>query len=727
MSEIARDDTPRVVYFDETFNELDIVAREDVLWPCYSYKLALPVRSNIRLDTFEELVLNLAAQGMTDAGHIADFCYSDKNGAAEHPLKDVFFFVQSRLSGKGFLTDRFELGEAGKKLIEELKNETVEYKTAFVYQDRVSGGLLPCVNFDAAVYAEINAVDPHSIKFKTDITDRSSVTAHRIDGNERMRRPTDRDVERVFRQFKRRASRYGLLRNSGFSIPFVESFRSPMEEPESVYLYCRVLVQRGRVDTLLVSDGFGMGYSKSFTDHLNRQSWRWITGVKEKGAQNFVSDGGSRVIRSEKFSPIADNLKKARKNFEKWKDEPITSTNEGNKKKSDVFESIVALYAALEHTLAAVCFEYPVDDWIKVFSSGTCDSNARILRESAAKIGFSITPENSFLLKASPEAIRRARDGHAELQPQLILAVMAASHEKRHPFNRLVHQLSNEPTNEISKKSIDVFDFLARFKNLRDSFNHGNHPADISVDEFEELLSNSEKIIAILSPNGESARERNVVVDASPELSDYDQLCLKAEIALEKRFGLATLHFMNPDLKETLRRLEMPQYDSQIMAIDLASALQLTFNAVLSAMRSQASLTVEKIEKWAGEFERDLYATGKAVKEHAQEQAVRFALLAPGDTFPTPFALTRVARIKSAIQGGGSSLQAVCVALLAVSPDDVLASIARKTPEFLHTVDEAVKLRGHGNAPVLADETEIAKIKEKVFAVIQSLMEVVDD
>jgi hypothetical protein len=692
MNVSTRDSYPNIIHVTEQFSELDIASVSDIFWQCFAYTVALPIRSKNMLNIFEELVLKFTALGNGNTAQIVDFSCLEPG---------IVFFIQNRLQQQGFIDERFALSKAGEELIRLWDAEITSYRTATVYQDRVNGDLLPFVNFEVPRYEQNGKIENKFISFSFGPAGKSKkISGHRITGENPPQKPEARDVARALRNFRRRVDRYAALRNADYRVPSLSKSGAITvhENPELVYLHCRLIFQRGYAETFLVSDGFGLGYSESFSAYLRQQNWQWIIDAKEKGIiQNMTTsetDSGKKIV---KISPVTSNIKYARNILNDWKNKPILG-DEGKKKKSNIEKAASDLYAALEHTFAAVVFEHPVDDWTRVYEKGQYNENKKQVVGFAKKIGFDVTEKNQKNLEASPGKIRSIKSGVVELQPLLALAITGACYESSHPCN------------ELAAVFPDFLDFVITLQKIRNPLDHGASVEKLDLVELENIMTQCEQIIHILLPHGLPDEDKIDKREGTVVFTDYNQQYLKATISLEKRFGIQTLHLMKRDMRDLLYKIELPQYDAQTLVLNCASVLQ---TLLYDIQGGQNIFTMPVLPS--------------NIKAYACERAARFSLINDGMLLPPSLDTANELRVRYATQGAKMSLQAQCVALLAVCDDATLTQIAKKTPELLELVEEVARLRGHGNMEIVVDMDTLDKLKENVFNTVKNLLEVTNE
>jgi len=547
MSAKPTDHRPKVISFRAALDGLNIAARQSVLWPCHAFNICIPQKRKNVLNVFEETVLKITEIESGDTEKIALLTCLEN---------ELVAFIQNRLNQLGLLNDRYELSKHGKELLNEWQNKSegnLEYTVATVFVDLLSGKLLPYAHTGDMRYEKISQFYGQSaVKFVEGSTGHAkeihgTIIPHTTKYEQVM--PGSSDIIRAIREFKRKYKRHALL-NQGIDqypppAPMAEAI-SLQENPELVYLHCNVLIQIGNSD-LLVTDGFGFGFSENFANYLNSQDLEWVIRLKQSGVVDKIgiAEGSDNQAarKSFKYAEISRRIGRSKSTLEKIKNLEVNSTFYESNYRQEIENGIKNLYAALEWSLRQVVAENPASEWEQVFSASNFRDNEKLLVGFAKKVGFSVNDRNQNLLKVKPGAIRQIENGKVELQPLLALALAGAANNANHPMHRL------------SRNHSGFLNLTLKLKKYRDPIEHGS-TENLNIDDsiFEELIELTVPVIISMLPGvADDIGEAELFTTEE----DINQERLKAEIELDKLLGTALVSTLSGDIKEQLIRSEL--------------------------------------------------------------------------------------------------------------------------------------------------------------------------
>lgn len=700
MNAKPRDYRPKVVSFQRTLDGLNIAARQDILWPCHAFNISIPQKKKSGLNVFEETVLKITEIESGDTEKIALLTCLEN---------ELVAFIQNRLNQLGFLNDRHELSDEGKKLLESWRNKaeaSVEYAAGTVFVDLHTGKILPFINMGSLKNEKIKSIDDDFITVEIGST--GKLKTHRC----RLIRPSQNsywkvvpdsnDIIRAIREFKKKYKRYALLNHSVDqyppSVPIAEAI-SLHENPELIYLHCNTLIQIGNSD-LLVTDGFGFGFSESFAKYLNDQDCQWVKDVKKKGIVDKIGnpDDSNHILSGKvfKYAEISLRISNSQKSLAEIKDLKPDSSNFEHEYKRKIEYGIKNLYAAVEWSLRQVVAEYPCVEWEYIFSGSNFRDNERLLIGFAKKIGFSVNDKNQSLLQVKAGAIRQIENGKVEFQPLLALAIAGAISNACHSIHRLAQNHSGFLSHALG------------LKKYRDPIEHGS-TEKLSVDEkmFEELIKTTVPMIISLVPDvAEDLDEGKKIYNDR----NINQERLKATIALEQALGTAFLSNLSGDIKEQLIRSElMLTQFTQEMAIEVikcyASVMQQTlFDAV---------------------NDRRLEVKSDTIRESAVEKIVQVGFFSAVDRVPEQLSTVAPHNVRRAVQGSSTTLGAHLLAVFLLGSERELIELQKSDPTFIDFIANLIRLRGHGNKQQ-SDYTldDMESLKNNVFKAIKIIAEV---
>lgn len=700
----AKDHRPKVISFRTALDGLNIAARQSVLWPCHAFNISIPQKRKSGLNVFEETVLKITEIESGDTEKIALLTCLEN---------ELVAFIQNRLNQLGLLNDRYELSEHGQELLNEWQNKSdgnLEYTVATVFVDLLSGKLLPYVSTEQLSYKKISRIgDNGFIDFLINPTnEKSRVSARQIRPSKDSfwkAVPDSNNIIRAIREFKKKYKRHALL-NQGVEypppVPMAEAI-SLHENPELVYLHCNVLIQIGNSD-LLVTDGCGFGFSKSFANYLTSQDWQWVTNLKQQGVVDIFgnAEGSDNQPTGKRFkyAEISRRIVLSKSALEKIKTLEVNSTYYESDYRQEIENGIKNLYAALEWSLRQVVAENPVSEWERVFSASNFRDNEKLLVEFAKKVGFAINDKNLSLLQVKSGAIRQIENGKVELQPLLALAIAGASSNANHPVHRLAQNHSG------------FLSHVLRLKNYRDPIEHGStEKLNIDAKKLEELFELTGSTIISLVPGvADDLGEVDKVVSDG----DINQERLKASIEIEKALGTAFVSTLSGDIKEQLIR-------SELMLAQFSTEKTIEIIKCYASVMQHALFDAAK--------DRRLEVKSDTIRESAVEKIVQAGFFSTLERVPEQLTTVAPHNIRRAIQGSSTTLGAHLLAVFLLGSESELIQLQKSEPAFVDLVANLIQLRGHGNEQSDFSQTEMDSLKdgilkENIFKAIKIITEV---
>lgn len=706
----AKDHRPKVISFRTALDGLNIAARQSVLWPCHAFNISIPQKKKSGLNVFEETVLKITEIESGDTEKIALLTCLEK---------ELVAFIQNRLNQLALLNDRYELSEHGQELLNEWQNKSdgnLEYTVATVFVDLLSGKLLPYVSTEQLSYKKISRIgDNGFIDFLINPTnDKSRVSARQIRPAKDSfwkAEPDSNGIIRAIREFKKKYKRHALL-NQGVDqypppVPMAEAI-SLHENPELVYLHCNVLIQIGNSD-LLVTDGFGFGFSETFANYLTSQDWQWVIDLKNKGvidrlssdqSNEEVQDDSSAADGLKKYPRIARALRRAQEYLSDAEKIEVDSSNDEQEFVSLTGLAVVALYEAIEWALRFVVSDNPVIHWERLFSSQSYRENDKILRSFATKIGFDVSDSVKALLQVKPGKIRAVDRGVAEMQPLLALAIAGAINDPNHPLNNLAIEDSG------------CLSFINALKEVRDPVSHGSSTnVELSPETLEGYRDRTTRLIqSLISDITEDAYKAK-----TKQERDIDQVRLKARIELEKSLGLGFVQAVSPSLREELVKVtilsqskELTKEQKKQYVFTLASIMQLSLLEVAkgrgASVKNQTNL-------------RDV----------AIEKIVQSGFYPAPDDIPKQIITVNTKRLYPAVQGASTTLGAQLLGVFLLGSESELIELRKSDSSFVEFVGKLIDLRGHNESLSHYSKNSIDDLmtyKNHAFKVIKIITEV---
>ena len=703
----AKDHRPKVISYPQRLDGLNIAAEQDILWPCHAFNISIPQKKKSGLNVFEETVLKITEIESGNTEKIAEITCMDK---------ELVCFIQNRLNQLGLLSERYELSEDGKKLLESWRSKddsSVEYVAGTVFMDLHSGKLLPYIHMGNLKQERISSIDGDFVAVEFGSTGKSrSIRCRKIspDANSFWKAVLDsNDIIRAIREFKKKYKRHALL-NQGVDqypplVPMAEAI-TVNQEPELVYLHCQALIQVGNSD-LLVTDGCGFGFSESFANYLTSQDWKWVIDLKNKGVIDRLSsdqsnekaeDESSAADGMKKYPRIARPLRRAQEYLSDAEKIEVDSSNDEQEFARLTGLAVVALYEAIEWALRFVVSDNPVTHWERLFASQSYRENDKILRSLATKIGFDVSDSVKALLQVKPGKIRAVDRGVSEMQPLLALAIAGAINDPNHPLNHL----AIEDSGSLS--------FINALKDVRDPVSHGSSTdVELSLETLEGYRDRTTRLIQSLIPD---ITEDTYTAKTKQE-RDIDQVRLKARIELDKSLGLGFVQAVSPSLREELVKVTIL---SQRTTLD-NEQLQRYINLLASIMQ----LSLFEVAK----DRRSSVKKRTNLRDEAIEKIVQSGFYPAPDAIPEQISTVNAKRLYRAVQGSSTTLGAHLLAVFLLGSESELIELQKSDPAFIDFVANLIRLRGHGNKQQSdLSRGDMKSLKNNVFKAIKIITEV---
>jgi hypothetical protein len=700
----------KIISFSQRAGGLNEAAFKNILWPCNCFTASIPYRGKDRLNIFEETILGLTAAGTGSTDVLAE---------ASCLNRDLVLFIQNRLALLGFVDSRNEITDTGKKILNQKESdEGRDFVSAKFFMDVINSKLLPYVHIGQLENKTIIEADSNRIVFKLKETGFTKINASLIEGTYQNRQPKPLEMIRAIRAFQGRFRRYAAFSgNTGVVPPSISSKSSICinEKPEPVLLHCRAFIQDSNPDTLVVTDGFGFGYSDPFADYLNRINWDGIQDLQKQAHIDLQGNDENEVegkpAKKKHTHRIAYLINESRKILVESQNtnEPGSAVEKALKEK--LGDTLSKIYTALELAFTQIVFYHPVPEWEDIFFSQSFEENKELIVESARKIGLKVNKRNKSVLELHKGAINVLSPEKPDMRTSLCLAIVGAAFTGNHPFNVL------------SREYPDILSTIARFKKDRDEINHKKIERRGLEEKVQNYLDITEKIIILILPVIARQFESTAQINETDNtyILKMNQLNLQASYELDNYFGISRMYELDKDLKETLINISITAIsgkfgNAQRGIINLASALQTVYHkAMLSANCLQIDIN-----------------SSKDIKSTAFEKAFRHKFVPAIQNIHPVIRNVREEKLQDVIQDQSYSLQANFIAFLYICDDETLEHIHGKCPDLLDITTELAETREHGNTDFSAKALEdkdvfeiFLKLKEKTFFVIKTLLEVI--
>ncbi|MDB6175026.1 MAG: hypothetical protein JWL59_4337 [Chthoniobacteraceae bacterium] len=630
----------------------------NLAWPVNAYRVTLPKASDgdDGLNAFERVILKLLdAVGALDAGALAD--------ETRIPI-DLVKGILLRLRDKSLIDERNVIIQPKREDRESKEEKVPVFATALLYRELVTGRILPFLHF----------LDENPLRKREE---ERFIKTLRADSENAAPPPVPRDVIGALRAMKR----WSEARGSSEKFPAVEKI-TIAQQPERHHLDCPIAIPKSESE-FRIADPFGNGFSlilESAFERLLEQDGKlagWLREWKqslrdprppkrddpdERPKEPFDTDANQQ-----RFPKLVANLRKP---------------------KNAAFRSISTIYASLEWALFYACRRLPFEGAIAKLQFAAQSEQPELIGNAAHHLGLT-PPERKFnpLLE---KKLQDFRNGEAELQTLLSIAILQAENDWAHPLHRIA---STHP---------DLLIRLSNIKKSRDEKRHGQGKADAADLELADDAFMREIVHALLPEISFSDTPA-----AGPDQDARADSLLEARDSIQGEFGFRSFNLLGANLQDRLICAErfwmscVDGDDALVFARDLYAAVQSAFAKHL-----------------AGKLPPDVHDS-----ELANVAARKAADAGLGGTWPVRLRTVKISFIRQSMQGADQSLGACTIAFLLIANGETLRAVANSQPTFIDDVDIILTRSGHGNEPLPLPKADIAKLRKASYTTIKTLFE----
>jgi len=725
---------PKILSFEEEFVGLDKFSVKHFLLPCLAYKISLPIKKERNLNTLEQVVLELINCGITDELKLNQLCgfdFSQEKPGEVAKRTELTGFILTKLQHAGYIDDRNKILNLGKTTITNWHEDNAAPKTVpvTIYYDLLNQQFLPIVNNQRHQYRHVeNPQKEGVIVFNRGSvgetkTIRSNIIAYKdLKAQKVTLRPEHPNVLQVKIVINRFIKRQNLT--SALSSKFInrdvylpqDQAITIEEQPEALYIHIQATKQVGN-NSVIVSDGFGLGYSNNNKNLLEKHEEKTLVNLKKSSQERkpYVLDKDFYKLEHDieinvepswdLYPALKNQIINIEKNYALCSESSINSNQE--KENLDRFSHIFsALYSAIEHTLAATYRKYHVD-WKLHYINSRAKENGDVALNYANRLGFNVSKLATHLFIVSKGRLAHSDLDKPDLQTFIALNMASATEYKNHPVLSL------------ATKMPDLFNKMSALKLKRNAVNHGDHDnKELKMATLNDVIDCREwvyQMISDLLPNVK-------LPDCNQKLQNYmkayssemDQMSLQVSINLDDFYGLAIQNLMSVSLKIELERAEKQlihsehiedyDYDYSVFINNLSSSLQ---NTISQVKQSFPFVDVKNVQ----------------LIEVANENAKAAGFLLIDDQLPKTISSVNENKVRDACNNIESTLGAEIQALLICAEEVDLQKIQCVTSSLLIDIGKLLDYRKHGNSKITASYLEMTQLKQSIFSIIKIIME----
>ena len=717
----ARVAQPGIISIEAPLTGGRISVAEPLLWPCLAISVPLPVLAGGGLNVFEEILLGLAAAGISTPEAVSDeSCI---------PLELCAFLFkrleQMKLLGKGGIPTKNGLAVLGGQAPDGNANE----EPATMFMDISTGKVLPYAikgsprfkrrdRTQSGEGTEAFYPDP-----KNPGTTISAIVVEEPDNEAAIVPPESADLTAALKEYRRRLHtlpsqairKAGFL--TGFGIP--RKTLSP-SNCEKVLMHCTAVLEEGGTD-LLITDGTGLRFDEDRARYAAESEFDWIDVVKRKGieiAAQRKTPSPARLSSNQDdcWTELDGNVRAAFASIHNYRNllESAQSDTVAEAASNEQMKIIRSLYSALEWAFREAVHGYEqrmaaagsAVDPKTIVSAIPEDDRAcpDVLCAMAAETGFLISDDcRQFLRVTRGKAMSVYYEGdekHAELQPLVAVSLVEASHSQTQPICDLAAQDSG------------FLKFVSVMKHYRDAVSHGDTSRQVDPAELEEAMDRTLAALSILVPEYVVPEDAG---DANPSLQrQTEQEGLAATLEIESAFGSALASKLSDELFDaikkmvlTRRKLERGEDVGADLTGDAAAALQIAFFDAASDANVQSG-------------------NGEDLKQKAFEAMAQAGYCGCAADLPPAVTTVRARMVEKACSKGISlTLGANLLRLFIVMDGSFLMKLHEKAPGLVEAAARAASLRVHNNtAGTSVPAVELVELAKNVFNTVKELAEI---
>ncbi len=668
--------------FIRKLTDLNLKTRmHHLVWPCNLYSVAVKKEQD-RVNIFEKAILRLIGKGVESHESIAEYLCLDT---------DLVRFLLMRLKQKGLTSPDGRLTNAGKIFLQ--TTAVGVNTTAFIYQERTQGKLLP---FASETKLQFLLPDPEGESYYLgEIGDKKNrlYNPWRIaPDKQNFPVPTPLEVKKTLETFMKLHRKTPPLYDRDVEMPsFMLNTASicVQPQPQPIYLHCICTLSPNSRDVLVLNPFAYEGDLTDLSELLKQRPDDYDIAkkslLKDSPSPKEVSAAPEKNFADARYPEILKGLNRASEAFSALDADHIGKDldwTEGKRR-----ELVTALHACLENLLRRMLSETDKNCFATLLCNGDTIQNGKILNLAAERLNLEYKHAGEFLCVSSDE-IRACLNGKITLRPLFALALASADADERHPLRNLAKEIP------------DMIERMIRLKTLRDKANHG------------EALSQHT-----------SMSELSGLRDLVFHLCKF--FCQELEVAPSRQDTLGNSD-MNMEAVEKALLVFFPQKIRSRFPEGLDRELRMAESTLqqygIGCGQTATEIPVESIVNLYGFCQRVFSAKGTgtsigideaAYTENACLRARQSGLLPSDSQLPEELSRTATNNISKAMQGGKTTLGGACLAYLLNATNEELELIASHRQTLLSDVAALIRLRGHGQGMISTSEAE--NLREAVY------------
>lgn len=659
--------------FVSHFHSIEVMAETDVFVQCLAFDIVLPIipTRNHLLNIFEETVLKLGNLSVHNTERIAELICFDR---------DLVQFIQNKLLTLGYVEKNYAITSRGKAYLDEIQKSKNEVKNTYgkVFINKSTNRLLPYIHIGEFQFEDVSECDGSGIEINVGSVGKSRIVkGNRIVYPKEMGQiisPSQRDIRKNIVRFNRICEAETV--NNRIKVdPLYMIEVSPSYE--TVYVHCKLVQQKGNVDSIIVSDGFSLT-NEDIAGFIQKHYRQVIDRLKQSAAWRSEQEGNKAVFVGKKYFEV-----------EKLLECPVEigeTTDERKVKSSDNNKKLAKYYSAIEWAMNYHLKQNPVDKaLLDLYCLGSIQENIEKISKFAKSIGLYHWDKYDFLFGMNAGNIRRFEHGEPpQMQTVLSLSIIGAKYNQSSAFHSVVRDFR------------DIIKFIAELKPYRDSQSHGGSQQKmLSTEEILEIYQKTVKLVKLILPDYE---KQDSITNDNVDISQH---LVNADVALTKELGAELYSQLSNEIKNLLRQVspnknsnELPEPFNYILI--LACLLEnILRNAISELISIHSSISLNQ----------------------SRSEIVDKITKVRNDKCPVSLSTVEPKNIYNALQGKNSTLGGYVlafVALLDTEPE------SNQLSSIVEVADEILRLRRHGNDVGLSMSIErLNELRDEVIKIIK--------
>ena len=402
---------------------------------------------------------------------------------------------------------------------------------------------------------------------------------------------------------------------------------------------------------------------------------------------NPFGDGMEPVLERQFLSLLRDQTGdgELRQWFQQWEDEV-----RGRQQEAQWERSPESLFGRMEWTIYDFCrFDLRLDDGALLDSCADelcgADADCRLVG-IAKELGFSVDgPGRNLLAPVRPGKFEDFKEGRAELQPDLALALFHG------------HAARNERMAALAEQFPNFLEKLLDLKRLRDSVAHGEGRYPRDMDGAVDFVKTVGRILGYSRTQADGR-------------SSFDPFA--AERNIHRWFGVSLCFRMDDKVRQALYRAE-----------SFSAGFNSRSDAMpgIRALYAAAQRTIRLVSDGLANPRDNLPGTREQFLSVLEEKITN----ANAGSIPETFQSVSENRLFSTLHGAsGGSLGTETLRLLWKLPEDRLSDLREAMPDYLSELARLSTARGHGNDERTMEPEEFrTKFRKPIYDLIKILME----